>query len=262
MEVSYGICRLSLVSVRKEQTHLSLQITQLLFGDHYLVGEEASHGLWLRITICFDGTEGWIERKQHHAISQEYFEQINTTDFKITTDICSTILYKKSPITILLGSIVPISQSELFKMDEQFAFNGESKSLGQKRDFEFLKAISMKYLNVPEQEGGKSPFGVDGIGLAQVAFRISGYSISRSTEKLVMHQKTVKNIDNVRPGDIAFFISRKEGKVKTGLLLEENKVLHADGRVKIDHLSEDGVLDIETKIFTHELKSIIRILND
>jgi hypothetical protein len=262
MEISYGVCRLSVVAVRKEQSHLSLQVTQLLFGDHYLVAEEAGDGLWLRITICFDGSKGWIERKQHHAISQEYFEQINTTDFKITTDICSTILYKKSPITILLGSIVPISQSELFKMDEQFAFNGESKSLGQKRDFEFLKTISLKYLNVPEQEGGKSPFGVDGAGLVQMVYRVSGYSISRSPEKLVKHQKTVKNIDRVRPGDIAFFLSLKEGKEKTGLLLEENKVLHADGRVKIDHLSEDGVLDIETKIFTHELKSIIRILND
>jgi hypothetical protein len=147
-------------------------------------------------------------------------------------------------------------------MDEQFAFNGEAKSLGQKRDFEFLKTISLKYLNVPEQEGGKSPFGVDGVGLVQMVYRVSGYSISRSPEKLVKQQKTVKNIDRVRPGDIAFFVSRKEGKVKTGLLLEENRVLHADGRVKIDHLLEDGVLDTETKIFTHELKSIIRILND
>jgi hypothetical protein len=262
MEVSYGVCRLSVVSVRKEQSHQSLQVTQLLFGDHYMVTDDGGDGMWLRISIYFDGTDGWIERKQHHPISQEYFDQINTTDFKITTDICSTILYKKSPIAILLGSIVPISQSELFKMDEQFAFNGESKSLGQKRDFEFLRTVSLKYLNVPEQEGGKSPFGVDGAGLVQVAFRISGYSISRSPEKLIKQQKPVKSIDDVKPGDIAFFASRKEGKLKTGLLLEENRVLHADGRVKIDHLLEDGVLDIETKIFTHELKSIIRILND
>jgi hypothetical protein len=95
-----------------------------------------------------------------------------------------------------------------------------------------------------------------------MVYRVSGYSISRSPEKLVKHQKTVKKIDSARPGDIAFFISRKEGKVKTGLLLEENRVLHADGRVRIDHLLEDGVFDIESKVFTHELKSIIRILND
>ncbi len=38
-----------------------------------------------------------------------------------------TVLYKKSPLTIVMGSVVPISNSELFKIEEQFAFNGESK---------------------------------------------------------------------------------------------------------------------------------------
>ena len=37
----------------------------------------------------------------------------------------------------------------------------ESKGIGQKREFEFLKSIALKYLNAPEQEGGKTPFGID-----------------------------------------------------------------------------------------------------
>jgi gamma-D-glutamyl-L-lysine dipeptidyl-peptidase len=262
MEVSYGVCRLSVVSVRKEQSHQSLQVTQLLFGDHYEVVQESTNHNWLRISVYFDGSSGWIERKQHHGISKEYFEQINTSDFKITTEVCSTILYKKSPISILMGSIVPISQSELFKMDEQFAFNGESKSLGQKRDFEFLKSISLKYLNVPEQEGGKSPFGIDGYGLIQMTYKIAGYPISRVVEDLVSHGKVVKDIRDAKRGDVVLVASRKQGKISAGLLMEDNKLLHADGRVRIDQLMEDGVLDLETKIYTHELKTIVRILND
>lgn len=260
--MNFGVCRLSVVSVRKETSRLSLQVTQLLFGDHYEVTDESHDRQWLRIRIYFDQSEGWIESKQHHGISKEYFEQINTSDFKITTDVCSTILYKKSPLSILIGSMVPISQSELFKMEEQFAFNGESKSIGQKREFEFLKSIALKYLNAPEHVGGKSPFGLDGVGLVQMVFKICGYSILFQDEKFGPYVKPVKDIHAAKEGDVVLLYSRREERIKAGLLLEENKILHVDGRARIDQLIEDGVLEIETKIFTHEMVSIGRVLND
>ncbi|MFM9838032.1 MAG: NlpC/P60 family protein [Cyclobacteriaceae bacterium] len=262
MEVSFGVCRLSVVSVRKEQSQQSLQVTQLLFGDHYEVLAESSDRQWLHIRLYFDHTEGWIERKQHHEIAKEYFEQINAVDFKITTDICSTILYKKTPLSILMGSIVPISQSELFKMEEQFAFNGESKSVGQKREFEFLKMIALKYLNAPEQEGGKTPFGIDGSGLAQMVFKIGGHGVVRGAEELLKHGSKVSDLNAAKQGDVVIIQSRKEKINKIGLLLAENKIIHVDGWVRIDQLMEDGVLDLETKIYTHTIHSIARILND
>jgi gamma-D-glutamyl-L-lysine dipeptidyl-peptidase len=262
MEVSFGVCRLSVVSVRKEQSQHSLQVTQLLFGDHYEVMAESSDRQWLHIKLYFDQTEGWIERKQHHEIAKEYFEQINAADFKITTDVCSTILYKKTPISILIGSIVPISQSELFKMEEQFAFNGESKSVGQKREFEFLKMIALKYLNAPEQEGGKTPFGIDGNGLVQIIFKIGGYTLPHGVEELLKHGKKVTDLDMAKQGDVVIIQSRKEKTKKIGLLLDDNKIIHVEGRVRIDQLMEDGVLDLETKIYTHTLDAISRILNE
>jgi gamma-D-glutamyl-L-lysine dipeptidyl-peptidase len=262
MEVSFGVCRLSVVAVRKEQSQHSLLVTQLLFGDHYEVVDESSDRQWLHVKIYFDQSEGWIEYKQHHEIAKEYFDQINAADFKITTDVCSTILYKKTPLSILMGSIVPISQSELFKMEEQFAFNGESKSVGQKREFEFLKTTALKYLNAPEQEGGKTPFGIDGSGLVQMVFKIGGYVLAHGAGELQRHGKKVKDIHAAKPGDVVFVHPRREKVMKVGLLLEENKVLHVDGRVRIDQLMEDGVLDLETKIYTHTLDSIVRVLND
>jgi gamma-D-glutamyl-L-lysine dipeptidyl-peptidase len=262
MEVCFGVCRLSVVAVRKEQSHQSLQVTQLLFGDHYEVLAEGNDRDWLHIKIYFDQSEGFIERKQHHEISREYFDQINAADFKITTDVCSTILYKKTPLSILMGSIVPISQSELFKMEEQFAFNGESKGVGQKREFEFLKTIALKYLNAPEQEGGKTPFGVDGSGLVQMVFKISGYMLPHRVEDLLKQYKKVSDLRTAKAGDVVFFNPRKEKTLKIGILLHENKILHVDGRVRMDQLMEDGVHDLETKIYTHTLGSMARILND
>src|SRR5690606_2373408 len=121
----------------------------------YVVLAHSADQKWMKIRIHFDSYEGWIDSKQHLTISPEYFNHINHAEFKITTDLTSSLLYNKSPQVVLMGSMIPISSSELFKMEEQFAFNGESKNVGQKREFDFLRTIAAKYLNCPYQWGGK-----------------------------------------------------------------------------------------------------------
>ena len=258
--IDYGVCRLAIVPVRKAPDERSEQITQLLFGDHYEVSGGSPDKHWTSIRIIADQVEGWIDSRQHHSITPEYLEQINQADFKITLDVATTILYKKSPLTIVLGSIVPISTSELFKIEEQFAFNGESKSLSQRRDFEFLRTIAMRYINAPYQWGGKSPFGIDAGGFVQMVYRICGYSLQRQVFLQASHGKKVNTLTDARPGDLIFF-SDKEGKpYHAGILLGEDKIIHAGGKVRMDYINEEGILNSETKIYSHFLSGIRRVL--
>ncbi|HRK53325.1 MAG TPA: C40 family peptidase [Cyclobacteriaceae bacterium] len=257
---SYGVSRLALVPVRKEPDDRTEQITQLLFGDHYEVLNYSANGQWLYIKIFTDAYEGWIDRKQHHSITPEYFNQINHANFKITTDLTAGILYKKNPITILLGSIVPISNSELFKLEEQFAFNGEAKSLGQKREFEFLKSIALKYLQAPYQWGGKSPFGVDCSGFTQMVYKINGYSISRDAHQQAGCGRLVASLQSGLPGDLVYFYNESGNIGHVGIILEDHRIIHASGRVKIDQLTEEGIVDLESNVITHRFAGIRRIL--
>jgi gamma-D-glutamyl-L-lysine dipeptidyl-peptidase len=259
--LGYGVCRLSLVSVRHAPQEHAPLTTQLLFGDHYEVLNVPDHKDWVFIRIHFDGSEGWIQAEQHHGITHEYFEQINHANFKITTDLTCSILFKKSPLTILIGSIVPISNSELFKLEEQFAFNGESKSLGQKREYEFLKSIALKYLNAPYLAGGKSPFGIDAAGFVQMVFKIVGFMLPRNFDQQITEGKKVSSLDDVCAGDIAFFRGQSGNTMHAGIVLNDQKIIHCDGKVRIDHLMEDGILRAESKIYTHSLIEIRRILN-
>jgi len=262
MEVlGFGVCRLSLVWVRQAPQEHAPLTTQLLFGDHYEVLNVPDQKDWVFIRIHFDGSEGWIQAGQHHGITHEYFEQINHANFKITTDLTCSILFKKSPLTILLGSIVPISNSELFKLEEQFAFNGESKSLGQKREVEFLKSIVSKYLNAPYLAGGKSPFGIDAAGLIQMAFKVSGYMLPRQLERQIIEGKKVNALEECQAGDIAFFSGQSKNEMHAGIVLEDHKIIHCDSKVRIDHLMEEGILRAESKIYTHSLVEIRRIFN-
>ncbi len=259
--IDYGVCRLAVVPVRSESKDNSEQLTQLLFGDHYEVISVSTDKKWLHIRIHADGYEGWLDGKQHHAITKEYFDQINQTDFRITLEVSSPVLYKKLPLTIVMGSIVPISTSELFKLEEQFAFNGESKGLGQKRDVEFLKTIAKKYTGAPFQSGGKSPFGIDHAAFVQMLFRICGYSLSRDVKGQSTQGKKVKNLEEAQSGDIAFFTGKGGALSHCGVLLAPDKIIHASGSVRVDMLLEDGILNGDTKVYTHTLHSVRRILN-
>ena len=263
MEIlDYGVCRLSIVPVRAEASDKSELTTQLLFGDHYEVTDATKDKKWLRIRSNFDQFDGWLDAKQHHPVSQEYYEYLNRADFKITTDVTASLLYNKSPQIILLGSMIPISSSELFKMEEQFAFNGEAKNLGQKREYEYLKNVAFKYLNAPYLWGGKSPFGIDCSGFVQMVFKICGYRLFRNSWQQSNQGKSFRDIEQGKPGDLVF-LKNAEGKVNhVGIMLEGDRIIHASGKIRVDHLNEEGILNLETKIYSHQFSHIRRILSE
>jgi gamma-D-glutamyl-L-lysine dipeptidyl-peptidase len=258
--LEFGVCRLSVVPVRSEASDRAEQVTQLLFGDHYELLEWSKDRKWIRIRIHYDQYEGWIDSKQHHPISGDYFDYLDRAEFKITTDLTSSMLYNKSPLLILMGSMIPISSSELFKMEEQFAFNGEAKNIGQRREFDYLKNIAVKYLNSPYLWGGKSPFGIDCSGFAQMVFKICGYKLLRDSSQQITQGRHVPAFDQAHPGDLAFF-KNGEGRINhVGILLSDNKIIHASGRVRIDALTEQGIVAGDTKTLTHNFAELRRIL--
>lgn len=256
-----GICRLSVIQVRASHADQAEVVTQMLFGDHYTITGISEDAKWLRVQIYYDKYEGWIDAKQHTDISEAYFEQINNADYKICTDITSTILYKKHHTTIVIGSILPISTNEIFKVEEQLAFNGEAKSLGSKRDADFLKQIAFKYLNAPYQWGGRSPFGIDCSGFTQNVFRICGYDLQRDAWQQE-RAGTKVTFEDAQLGDLAFF-KNNEGKIThVGISLGDGQIIHASGKVRIDNLTNEGIVNVETSKLSHTFAGIKRILRD
>jgi hypothetical protein len=259
-DLQKGICRLSIVPVRKEPSHRSEMVTQLLFGDHYTVLSTTPDKKWIHIKMYFDGYEGWIEISQHKEISEAYFYDIINNEFKISTDLTTSILYKKKALQIVMGSVLPIAHTELFDLDEQFAFNGDAKNLGQKRDYEFIKTIALKYLNAPYMWGGKTPYGIDCSGLVQMVYKIAGYKLKRDTSEQVRQGVIINNLKDSKPGDLAFF-SDDKGKIgHVGIIIDDGKIIHAYGQVRIDILNQKGIFNEKNKIYTHKLEFIKRIL--
>ena len=254
-----GVCRLSIVPVRTKPLDSSEMVTQLLFGDHYSVVEESNRGKWVRIKVHNDGYEGWIDKKQHYFITEAYFEQINSADYKVCLDRATTILFKKRTLPILLGSVLPIASVELFKLEEQFAFNGESKSLGEVWPFERLKQVAFKYLNAPYLWGGKTPFGIDCSGFTQMVFKICGYRLERDSAMQCNQGRVVDTLVQAEPGDLCFFGTKTKIN-HVGILLENERIIHASGFVRIDEITEEGIINKDTGEKTHNINSIRRII--
>jgi len=71
--------------------------------------------------------------------------------------------------------------------------------------------------------------------------------------------KAVKKLKDALPGDLAFF-DRGEEMVHVGILLGNEKIIHASGRVRIDSVDKKGIIDAETGKRTMRLKSVRRVL--
>lgn len=66
-------------------------------------------------------------------------------------------------------------------------------------------------------------------------------------------------INESKEGDLAFF-DNSEGKIiHVGIILEDNRILHASGTVRIDKLDHHGIFNDSQNKYTHNLRIIKRI---
>ena len=257
-----GICRLSVIPVKAEATDRSEMVTQLLFGDHYEVLDKSQDHNWFRVKIHFDGYEGWISSQQSVAISEAFFQELNYFDYRIAIDLTSPLTFQGKKVNIIIGSILPFSSQELFDVETQLEFKGASASAGQKQEYEYLKQIAFRYLNAPYLWGGKTPFGIDCSGFTQQVYRICGYNLKRDSWQQAGQGEAVSDLQDARPGDLAFFASEDNRIYHVGIILPENKIIHASGCVRVDGLDKEGILNSDLNRYTHKLFSIKRILKD
>lgn len=255
-----GLCRLSIIPVRAEGKESSEMVTQLLFGDHYTVLEKAGKEEWLRIQVQFDGYEGWINSKQHHAITEEHFEELSNLEYQACGEVCSRLELQEEVLHIVFGSLLPITGNELFDLSELVKYNGKRLPVRKIRDFAVLKAIAFQYINSPYLWGGKTPFGIDCSGFVQMTYKLCGYSLKRDASQQALQGKTVPVLADAKPGDLAFFSNAQGRVVHVGIILEDQRIIHASGKVRVDRLDRKGILNETKGIYTHELCLVKRYI--
>jgi gamma-D-glutamyl-L-lysine dipeptidyl-peptidase len=256
--LEHGICKLSLVPVRGEPSDKSELTTQLLFGECYQI--IAHQEKWVKIQIAFDQYVGWIDRKQHVKVSPEYFEEWKSLAHPRSIDLVQTVSCPATRVPVLQGSFLPFFDGMSIRVgEEKLLYHGRASNPSQVLKIGFLTKIALSYLRAPYLWGGKSVFGIDCSGFSQQVYGICGYSLPRDAWQQVSVGEEVHFASLAQPGDLAFFDNAEGRIVHVGIVLKDQKIIHAHGEVRVDQLDHQGIYNHSTRRYSHQLRIIKRI---
>lgn len=116
------------------------------------------------------------------------------------------------------------------------------------------------YLNTPYLWGGKTPFGIDCSGFTQMVYKLNGYKLLRDASQQATQGEALSFIEESEPGDLAFFDNSEGTITHVGLIMEDNYIIHAHGKVRIDRLDHSGIYNVDKRKHTHKLRVIKKII--
>ncbi|MBE99248.1 C40 family peptidase [Flavobacterium coralii] len=252
----FGICNLAIVPLRLEPSDRSEMTSQVLFGEHFKILEQNQK--WSRIALAYDGYTGWIDNKQFRNISEIEYGQLEKVPAVLNADL---IEYITTPGNQLMP--IPIGASLSF-LDhttintENYVFEG-LRATGVSGKHNLLRTAFM-YLNAPYLWGGKTPFGIDCSGFTQMVYKLNGYKLLRDASQQATQGEALSFIEESEAGDLAFFDNEEGTIIHVGIIMEDNYIIHAHGKVRIDRLDHLGIYNIDTRRHTHKLRVIKKVI--
>lgn len=244
-------CYLPVIPVRADASDTAEIVTQFLFGELGEVLEQKEQ--WIKVKSEHDDYEGFIDFKQIQVITQEDFQKHLATEKRQVNNL---VRYNSpfGPITSLKGAYINENVNSFHIGTYKFERLDQKQSVPNHGS---IGDIVMDYLNAPYLWGGRTQFGIDCSGFTQAVFRYFGVELLRDASMQVK-QGEATTFEEMQMGDLAFFSNAKGKVTHVGIVLEDNKIIHASGRVKIEELNENGIYSKELKKQTHQLTHLRR----
>lgn len=254
----FAIITVPAAPVRAVANHRTEMKSQLLFGEAVKI-LKSPKGKWVKIRSLHDGYEGWLTKTLLHSVSEE---EANTMPSFVANDFINTIRFDNAEMQIPFGSSLPFFENKTGRIGEKlYTFPGQVLQ----RDRQSITASKIlltaeKFLNVPYMWGGRTPLGIDCSGFVQIIFKQLGIDLPRDAWQQAQTGQLIKKVKNCQVGDLAFFHIKKK-IVHVGIVLPEGKIIHASGKVRIDTLTDKGIINTESGKKTNKLLLIKRILD-
>jgi hypothetical protein len=259
--MKYGVCNLSVVPCRAEASDKSEIVTQLLFGELLKVYEKKQS--WFRVKTQPDGYECYVDEKQFELIDEDEFLRLKKLKPFISSDLAQVVTRKSDHqiIPIVLGSTIYELKDYQFTIGNQ-AYHFEGNTFDQNHSIpkDQLKENAFMYLNAPYLWGGRSPFGIDCSGFVQLVYKMNGIDLPRDAYQQAKIGQTLSFIEEAEEGDLAFFDNDEGSIIHVGIMLENNRIIHASGKVRIDRIDHQGIYNVESKTYSHRLRLIKSVI--
>ncbi len=249
------ICNLSCVPIRKSPSDESEMISQMIFGELAQLIEYGDRD-WIKIQLENDNYIGWIDAKQVKKVSEGFVKDYRTSNDHLITSSLGYIEINNLKSIITFGSILPFFHHNTFKIEEDVYSYSE---IDAKDGSGSLDLLISKFLNVPYLWGGKSFMGIDCSGFTQVVLKILGCQLPRDAYQQAELGQTI-DLKNAQKGDLAFFSNPKGRIIHVGIVLDDQTIVHASGKVRIDTLDEKGIWNEQAQKYSHNLASVKRVI--
>lgn len=238
--MNYGICDLSVMPIRKEGSHTSEMVSQLLYNECYEVLDEKPG--WYLIRSSEDQYEGWIQGIQHQAIDEQ-----TLMDCKVKKRyVVNQPMLERQGRQLSIGTVLYEAVLGSRPIPEQF-------------DPILMIEFAQKFLGTPYLWGGRNIFGIDCSGFVQLCARAAGKQLPRDASQQVQEGELVYFLPEIQPGDLAFFGNEDGHIIHVGMMLDTERIIHASGKVRIDYLDQSGIFNKERNEHTHRLQVIKRL---
>ena len=215
----YFTNNLPIINLYKKPSVNSEIVTQMIYGDSFLVSEKTKN--WTKIKIIDDGYKGYIKIRR----------------------FCN-FLKSSHKVSVLKANIYKLPNKK--RKISQLTFNSKIKVLGTKKNFfkfekgwinkrdvmpilfkekNSFKKISI-FKNVKYKWGGKSFKGIDCSALIQLFLNFNNKFCPRDARDQVKYFKRNIKLKNIKKNDIIYW------KGHVALALSNKKLIHAYGPMK------------------------------
>ena len=252
-----AICPLSVVPMRKEPSDKSEMVNQVLFGETMDVLD--SNEKWYMVKLHHDQYEGWIDKKQI-----ELFTELPSSTPLINTAPLFVVRNQNDGFTFLpCGAYINKVSENSFSCGKHL-FTSSAQELANTIVPTDIALAAMIFLDTPYLWGGRTLMGIDCSGFTQLVYRISGKSLPRDAWQQAQNGTDVAFLEEANTGDLAFF-DNSEGKIThVGIVIAQKDsaiktIIHASGKVRLDKLDHQGIFNLETGQYSHNLRMIKRM---
>ena len=242
--MTYGICKLSAIALRKEARHASEMVSQLLYNETYTVLDKTKEWVLVRTRIGSGDYpyDGWIQAKQLCEISEDEFNAIK--DKKVFLTSKPIVEYKGQFLS--MGTPLYEPHPDAVEMPSEF-------------HPEMMVDYAKKLLGTPYLWGGRMTMGLDCSGLTHTCARLAGLTLPRDASQQVQEGELVYFLQETRPGDLAFFGEEDGHITHVGIVMGDEQIIHCSGQVRIDYLDQTGIFNKERNEHTHLLQAVKRL---